>query len=85
MEGTPHRFDQIDYNKVMTAFARQGDHAGVCRMWAAMQQVPWRLRQRDYGVLVSSFCKQGDIEGAQVGPPVLRLRGLPVQDIITTL
>ena len=65
----------------MTAFVRQGDYAGACRVWAVMQQEPWRLRQRDYGVMVESCCKQGDIEGAQVGSPVLGLRGSPLQDI----
>ena len=81
MEGTPHKFTQIEYNKVMTAFVRQGDHAGVCRVWAAMQQEPWVLRRRDYGVLVESCCRQGDIEGAEVGSAVLGLRGLSLQDI----
>ena len=74
MQGTPHAFGQIEYNKVMTAFVRQSDYAGAGRVWAAMQREPWHLRQRDYGVLVESCCRQGDIEGAEVGSPVLGLR-----------
>ena len=81
MAGTPHVFGQIEYNKVMAAFVRQSDYAGAGRVWAAMQQEPWHLRQRDYGVLVESCCRQGDIEGAEVGSPVFRLRGLPLQGI----
>ena len=67
MEGTPHVFGQIEYNKVLTAFVRQSDYAGAGRVWAAMQQESWHLRQRDYGVLVESCCRQGDLEGAEVG------------------
>ncbi len=81
MEGTPHVFGQIEYNKVMTAFVHQGDFAGARHVWAAMQQGSWHLRQRDYGVLVQSCCRQGDLEGAEVGSAVLGLRRFPLQGV----
>ena len=82
MEGTPHVFGQVEYNKVLTAFVCQSDYAGAGRVWAAMQRESWQLRQRDYGVLVGSCCRQGDVEGAEVGSPVLGLRGLPLQGVV---